>query len=83
MIRRWLAIIANWVTMLEEVLRATIMPTRNINLTDKLDRFVATKVKSGRYENASEVVRAGLAFDTEATGNAAMSALLEGPVAAR
>lgn len=36
------------------------MPTRNVNLTDELDRFVATKVESGRYENASEVVRAGL-----------------------
>lgn len=36
------------------------MPTRNINLTPELDRFVATKIKSGRYENASEVVRAGL-----------------------
>jgi len=36
------------------------MPTRNVNLTDGLDRFIATKVKSGRYENASEVVRAGL-----------------------
>ena len=36
------------------------MPTRNVNLTDALDHFVATKVKSGRYENASEVVRAGL-----------------------
>jgi antitoxin ParD1/3/4 len=36
------------------------MPTRNVNLTPELDRFVATKVKSGRYENASEVVRAGL-----------------------
>jgi antitoxin ParD1/3/4 len=36
------------------------MPTRNINLTPRLDRFVATKIKSGRYENASEVVRAGL-----------------------
>jgi len=36
------------------------MPTRNVNLTDELERFVATKVKSGRYENASEVVRAGL-----------------------
>jgi len=35
------------------------MPTRNVNLTDELDRFVATK-ESGRYENASEVVRAGL-----------------------
>ena len=36
------------------------MPTRSVNLTPELDRFVATKVKSGRYENASEVVRAGL-----------------------
>ena len=36
------------------------MPTRNVNLTDKLDRFVLQKVKSGRYENASEVVRAAL-----------------------
>lgn len=36
------------------------MPTRNVNLTNDLDHFVAKKVKSGRYENASEVVRAGL-----------------------
>ncbi len=36
------------------------MPTRNVNLTDSLDRFVLKKVKSGRYENASEVVRAAL-----------------------
>jgi antitoxin ParD1/3/4 len=36
------------------------MPTRNVNLTDELDRFVASKVESGRFENASEVVRAGL-----------------------
>src|SRR5438045_9486456 len=36
------------------------MPTRNVNLTDELDRFVAKKVKTGRFENASEVVRAGL-----------------------
>jgi len=36
------------------------MPTRNVNLTDELDRFVLKKVESGRYENASEVVRAGL-----------------------
>ena len=36
------------------------MPTRNVNLTKELDRFVATKVESGRYENASEVVRAAL-----------------------
>lgn len=36
------------------------MPTRNVNLTTDLDRFVAKKIKTGRYENASEVVRAGL-----------------------
>jgi antitoxin ParD1/3/4 len=36
------------------------MPTRNVNLTDELDRFVLAKIESGRYENASEVVRAAL-----------------------
>jgi len=36
------------------------MPTRNVNLTDELERFVVSKVRGGRYENASEVVRAGL-----------------------
>jgi antitoxin ParD1/3/4 len=36
------------------------VPTRNVNLTDELDRFVLKKVESGRYENASEVVRAAL-----------------------
>jgi antitoxin ParD1/3/4 len=36
------------------------MPTRNVNLTDELDRFVLAKVESGRYENASDVVRAAL-----------------------
>jgi antitoxin ParD1/3/4 len=36
------------------------MPTRNVNLTNELDRFVLAKVESGRYENASEVVRAAL-----------------------
>jgi len=29
-------------------------------LTDELDHFVLAKVESGRYENASEVVRAAL-----------------------
>lgn len=36
------------------------MPTRNINLTDNQDRFVAQALSSGRYQNASEVVRDGL-----------------------
>ena len=36
------------------------MPTRNINLTEHFDRFVAAQVDAGRYKNASEVFRAGL-----------------------
>ena len=32
----------------------------NVSLTPALDRFVAAKVKSGRYNSASEVVRAAL-----------------------
>ncbi|MGA3099071.1 MAG: type II toxin-antitoxin system ParD family antitoxin [Bryobacteraceae bacterium] len=36
------------------------MPTRNVNLTEELDRFVLEKVESGLYENASEVAPAGL-----------------------
>lgn len=36
------------------------MPTRNVNLTNELDTFVRAKVKSGRYQNASEVVCAAL-----------------------
>lgn len=36
------------------------MPTRNVNLTPELDNFVVTRIKSGRYENASEVMRAAL-----------------------
>ncbi len=36
------------------------MPTRNINLTPQLDRFVDAKIRNGQYANASEVLRAGL-----------------------
>jgi antitoxin ParD1/3/4 len=36
------------------------MPTRNVNLTEELDRFVASRVESGLYANASEVMRAAL-----------------------
>ena len=36
------------------------MPTRNINLTDHFDDFVAQQVTSGRYQNASEIVREAL-----------------------
>jgi antitoxin ParD1/3/4 len=36
------------------------MPTRNVNLTKELDQFVASRVESGHYANASEVMRAAL-----------------------
>ena len=36
------------------------MPTRNINLTDHFDHFVEHQVSSGRYGNASEIVRDAL-----------------------
>lgn len=36
------------------------MPTRNVNLTDHFDRFIADRIAVGRFSNASEVVREGL-----------------------
>ena len=36
------------------------MPTRNVNLTTELNSFIVYLVRTGRYENASEVVRDGL-----------------------
>jgi antitoxin ParD1/3/4 len=62
------------------------MPTRNVNLTDELDRFVLKKVKSGRYENASEVLRAALRIlereehEYEAKLAALRTAIAEGDV---
>jgi antitoxin ParD1/3/4 len=36
------------------------VPTRNINLTEHFDKFVERQVSSGRYGNASEIVREAL-----------------------
>jgi antitoxin ParD1/3/4 len=36
------------------------MPKRNVILTDELDHFVASRVESGRYADANEVVRSAL-----------------------
>jgi len=36
------------------------MPTRNVSLPKALDLFVNRTIKTGRYDNASEVIRAGL-----------------------
>jgi antitoxin ParD1/3/4 len=36
------------------------MPTRNVNLTEHFDHFIAAGITSGRFSNASEVVREAL-----------------------
>lgn len=36
------------------------MPTRNINLTEHFNDFVEHQISSGRYSNASEIVREAL-----------------------
>jgi antitoxin ParD1/3/4 len=37
-----------------------VRKTRNVSLTPELDAFIDTRVTSGRYANASEVIRAAL-----------------------
>ena len=36
------------------------MPTRNVVLTERQERLIENLVASGRYQNASEVLREGL-----------------------
>ena len=36
------------------------MPTPNVNLTEHFDHFIEAGITSGRFSNASEVVREGL-----------------------
>jgi antitoxin ParD1/3/4 len=36
------------------------MPTRNVDLTEHLDRFIEASIASGRFSNADEIVREGL-----------------------
>ncbi len=36
------------------------MPTRNVVLTDQQSEFITKLVSSGRYQNASEVLREGI-----------------------
>lgn len=38
------------------------MGTRNVSLSERYDRFIDERVASGRFHNASEVVRAALAL---------------------
>jgi antitoxin ParD1/3/4 len=36
------------------------MPARNVEVTDRQDKMIETLVRSGRYQDADEVVRTGL-----------------------
>lgn len=36
------------------------MPTRNVVLTDHHEKLIETLIRSGRYQNASEVLREGV-----------------------
>jgi antitoxin ParD1/3/4 len=36
------------------------LPTRNVVLTDRHEKLIADLVSSGRYQNASEILRDGL-----------------------
>ncbi len=56
------------------------MPTRNVVLSEPQADLVRELVDSGRYQNASEVIRAGLRLleDHEATLQDVRAGLLEG-----
>jgi antitoxin ParD1/3/4 len=47
------------------------MPTRNVVLTDHHEKVIDTLVGSGRYQNASEVLREGLRLVEERETNEA------------
>lgn len=53
------------------------MPTRNVVLTDRQAKLIERLVSSGRYQNASEVLRDGLRFveSREAEEKAKLKAL--------
>jgi antitoxin ParD1/3/4 len=53
------------------------MPTRNVVLTEHHESLIAQLVQSGRYQNASEVMREGLRLieNREAEDNAKLEAL--------
>jgi antitoxin ParD1/3/4 len=55
------------------------MPTRNVVLTDHQEEIVADLVRSGRYQNASEVLREGLRLieERDAREHAKLAALKE------
>ena len=55
------------------------MPTRNVVLTERHEKVIAGLVESGRYQNASEVLREGLRLieERDAREEAKLKALRE------
>lgn len=55
------------------------MPTRNVVLTERQEKLIGALVRSGRYQNASEVLRDGLRLieRREAEDAARLAALRE------
>lgn len=55
------------------------MATRNVVLTERQEKLIETLVRSGRYQNASEVLREGLRLieRREAEDEAKLTALRE------
>ena len=55
------------------------MPTRNVVLTERQEKLIEALVRSGRYQNASEVLREGLRLieRREAEDAAKLTALRE------
>lgn len=55
------------------------MPTRNVVLTNRQTEFIERLVSTGRYQNASEVLRAGIRLveRMEAEDEARLTALRE------
>ena len=53
------------------------MPTRNVVITERQAELIETLVESGRYQNASEVLREGLRLieERERIGKAKLKAL--------
>jgi antitoxin ParD1/3/4 len=57
--------------------RSEEVPTKNVNLTEHYSQFVDDLVASGKYKNASEVIRAGLRMlEQQTTENAQKLGLL-------
>lgn len=59
--------------------RDEVMPTRNVVLTERHEKFISELVASGRYQNASEVLREGLRLmeERDARETAKLKALQE------